>query len=47
MKTINEKNGLSIEQLEERLEMVVGSSSSGEELSDGNEPCFGLTVGSW
>jgi hypothetical protein len=31
MKTINENNGLTIEQLEERFEMTVASSGSGSE----------------
>ena len=31
MKTINENNGLSIEQLEERFEMVVASKGSSDE----------------
>jgi hypothetical protein len=36
MKTINENNGLTIEQLEERFEMVVASKGSSDEtVSDG------------
>jgi hypothetical protein len=40
MKTINEKNGLSIEQLEERFEMTVAASKS--EGGPGSNPSDGM-----
>lgn len=38
MKTINKKNGLTIEQLEERFEMTVASNNSGGSGEQGWNP---------